>query len=200
MVLVRKIEEPEEGLVYKSDNIKIKIGEKLIGNGVLYLTEDCLMWKPDDSLEGISMLWKQISLHGISNNPSKCIYLMLDHQLVWEGVYDPSAANGNANGNAMEQEEDDDSENDEGNESGCQDDMTEMWLIPNDITAVDQIFQSMKECQTLHPDSADSISDESDFMDAVEEQNEDEFDDDNHGENVNDMRNLNINQDHFEDA
>lgn len=184
-----------------------------------------LSWAPDDKPEGISIMWKQISVHGISSNPVKCIYFMLDHQFVWRGVYDGAvaiAANGHGDGAAaglpMENENGADSvEEDEGNETDNEDaeeqQLTECWLIPADVNTVDTIFQAMTECQALHPDSADSISEESDFMDDCDE------DDENgivgpvvavnveHGQGDNadavargGIENLNINDDRFADA
>lgn len=30
--------------------------------------------------------------------------------------------------------------------------MTEIWFIPTDETTIEGIFESLKHCQTLHPD------------------------------------------------
>ncbi|XP_017462747.1 PREDICTED: methylosome subunit pICln [Rhagoletis zephyria] len=181
MALIAQINAPEEGLVYTANNTKLKIGEQLIGKGTLYISQNSLGWQGEGMNEGISLLWKQISIHGISANPCKCIYFMLDHNLEWRGVYDKTtrAPENNHNGNAegvddgvpMEQRLD--NENDEIDEGNATDDederndeqLTECWLIPDDANTVDIMFQAMTECQALHPDSADSISEESDFMD-----------------------------------
>lgn len=222
MAFIREIN-PPQGLIYKNENIQLKIGEKVLESGILYITEDSLSWKPQSRNEGISIPWKQISLHGISSSPSKYVYVMLDHKLQWEGVYDPGShnssnmngsvgggggnASNNENGadgdgiNQQQQNNDNDSDNDEGNESDCEQDFTELWLIPSDTNCVEDIFQAMKECQALHPDSADSISDEGNFMDAQDiddDDNDDPDDDDEIGQN--DMKHLNINDEKFADA
>lgn len=189
-------------------------------------------WQPENMSEGISILWKQISVHGISSIPCKCIYFMLDHNLEWRGVYDKetraSALNINLNGNVdggevahqingeiilMEQQFNDEQNDDvdEGNVTddegdSIDDNLTECWILPDDVNTVDIIFQAMTECQALHPDSTDSLSEESDFMD----------DDGNNLENVpvlvgngarddtedaqGGIRNLNLNDERFADA
>lgn len=120
----------------------------------------------------------------------------MDNAVSWPGVYDPGVR---ANGNRQQQEgagnasgSDDE---DEGNESDCEPEITEFWLIPNDPNTVDVIFQSMTECQALNPDPCDSISeDEGGFM-GMEEDAENEVGQEN-------MRNLNLNEDdeQFADA
>lgn len=65
--------------------------------------------------------------------------------------------------------------------------MTLMWLEPKDPNTVQQIFDAMKHCQSLHPDPADSISDDDDFMEA-EDAGFIGFDDVGQG----DLRNLRI--------
>lgn len=87
--------------------------------------------------------------------------------------------------------------------------MTQMWLQPVDQTAIQQIFNAMKHCQSLNPDPADSLSeDDENYMEAEddylfqeeEEGNEndnDRFDDVGQG----DMQHLQIDdEDKFADA
>lgn len=38
--------------------------------------------------------------------------------------------------------------------------MTEMWLVPTDVSEVDKIYTAMTQCQALHPDPNDSCSDD----------------------------------------
>lgn len=148
---------------------------------------------------------------------------MLDHNLEWRDVYDKAtrAPENNYNGNAggvdevgfqMERQLDNENEEiDEGNATDEEDErndeqLTECWLIPDDANTVDIMFQAMTECQALHPDSADSVSEESDFMDDDDESfdnglgpaansGRDDADDAQGG-----MRNLNLNDERFADA
>lgn len=189
MVIIRPIEHPDAGLVYSAANTQLKIGNHLIGIGTLYVNQNSLEWMPVNRPEGLSILWKQISVHGITPNPIKSIYFMLDHKLYWQGVYGENGSTPHENESG---DEDEDSISDE---------MTELWLIPTDPNIVDTIYQAMTDCQALHPDSADSISEsDGEFMDfdAVVQDRGDDDDDDNVGEN--NMQGLNINDERFADA
>lgn len=94
---------------------------------------------------------------------------------MWPGVYENNVQN---NGNNIADEE-----NDEGHESDDSEIvMTEFWLKP-ETDQVDEIFNAMKICQSMHPDPADSISEE-DFMEA--EDNDEGID------GAHRMRNLNL--------
>lgn len=129
---------------------------------------------------------------------------MLDHQLVWEGVYDSLHAR-NGNGVPMDQNADDDDEEDEGNETDNEE-MTELCLTPADTNSVETIFQAMSDCQALHPD--DSLSEESNFMDDGDVDGNDDMgangiqnvaNNDGNATVQGDMENLNLN-DRFADA
>lgn len=83
------------------------------------------MWRPENSNDGISIPWTCVSLHAITSEPVRSIYMQLDFRLKWPGVYDgvkPAVAqNGNGNGlNGMAGQpgEDEDEDVDEGNVSG----------------------------------------------------------------------------------
>lgn len=115
---------------------------------------------------------------------------MIDHKLIWEGVY---GDNDIPNGDELlaEQLNGDVSDLDSDTEE-----MTEMWLIPSDPNTVDSIYQAMTDCQALHPDSADSISESgSDYMDFEGDGNED-----GDGELGGNLQDLNINDERFADA
>ncbi|EDW72011.1 uncharacterized protein Dwil_GK10720 [Drosophila willistoni] len=177
MVIITPVSAPEHGLLYTANNIKLKLGEKIVGDGTVYIAQNSLSWQPSDLPDGISINWTEVSLHGISSNPRKCIYFMLDNKVEWDGVYG-SGQNGNENGIGEPQSRDD---VDEGNESDEDDDgvdnfedaldneqfdaVTECWLLPDDIHSVDTMYRAMTTCQALHPDSADSdLSEDSDAM------------------------------------
>ncbi|XP_011184616.1 methylosome subunit pICln [Zeugodacus cucurbitae] len=233
MALIVHINPPEDGLIYTANNTKLKIGDKIVGKGTLYISQNYFGWQAENMSEGISIPWKQISVHGISSIPSKCIYFMLDHNLEWRGVYDKEtrasapniSRNGNVNGAEvaqqingeivhMEQQLDDERniDVDEGNVTddegdNTDDHLTECWILPDDVNTVDIIFQAMTECQALHPDSADSLSEESDFMDDDDGNSiesvpvlvgNDEIDDAEDAQGG--IRNLNLNDERFADA
>lgn len=104
---------------------------------------------------------------------------MLDFALVWPGVHDPHR-NGNGNGHHHhvngDVEEDIDEGAVEGNHLKCvnrymfyqvlhnlddvESELTEMWLVPADLREVTRIYRAMTQCQSLHPDPNDSVSDD----------------------------------------
>ncbi|KAM8712049.1 hypothetical protein ACLKA7_012552 [Drosophila subpalustris] len=232
MVLIMPISPPEHGLLYTANNIKLKLGDKVVGQGTVYISQNTLSWQPEDLQDGISIEWKQVSLHGISSNPRKCIYFMLDRKVEWEGVYmgrslEVNGQNGGGGGDAIQRnavannevdegngsdEPDDDDEDDDNFEDAVDqqlDDVTECWLLPDDIHTVDTMYNAMTTCQALHPDSADSNSEDSDPMEdaggmAFDDQDmaEDALTLGRNGGEVGGMQNLSLDDDdeRFEDA
>lgn len=173
----------------------------------MHSSHSSLVWRPINNLDGISVYWKQISVHGISTVPSKCIYFMLDHQLKWPGIYecDDEHSNGISDhhdcdvGNEADEELFNDAEEMQ---------ITECWLIPEDQNSVNTMYQAMTECQALHPDSDDSISEDSEYMDDDEEDCNDvavgnpSIDDGNEGvdEAGESLNNMSIYSNRFADA
>ncbi|EDW02114.1 methylosome subunit pICln [Drosophila grimshawi] len=235
MVLIMPISPPEHGLLYTANNIKLKLGDKVVGQGRIYISQNTLSWQPMDLAEGISIEWKQVSLHGISSNPRKCIYFMLDRKVEWEGVYmgrnlevngqngagdEPQQHNNNAaaaanndvdegNGSDEHDEEDDDDDDNFEDAVDQQLEVTECWLLPDDIHIVDTMYNAMTTCQALHPDSADSNSEDSEPMEdaggmAFDDQDmiEDALTLGRNGGEVGGMQNLSLEDDdeRFEDA
>lgn len=84
-----------------------------------------MRWQETGRAEGISIEWESITLHAISSEPVKCIYIMLDVHI----DYPPSQGNGRLNnGNndvdmAQEHEEDDD------DEGTCEGKNTYVWCL-----------------------------------------------------------------------
>lgn len=133
-----------------------------------------LRWQETGREEGISIAWESITLHAISSEPVKCIYIMLDVHI----DYPPSQGNGrfhanNGNDEQMAQDgEIDEDDDDEGTCEGKTSDtflvcpiltyllistdeeprMTEIWYTPHDENRIEEIFEAMKHCQSLHPD------------------------------------------------
>ncbi|EDW36239.1 GL16784 [Drosophila persimilis] len=220
MVLITPVSPPEHGLLYTANNIKLKLGDNIVGEGTIYIAQNSLSWQPIDLPEGISIEWKQVSLHGISSNPRKCIYFMLDHKVEWNGVYgnpQPAIVNGQNGGGAEadvdegngSDEHDEDDENFEDAVDEQFEEVTECWLLPEDIHTVDTMYSAMTTCQALHPDSADSNSEDSDAMEdaggmVLEDQDmaDDALTLGRNGGEVGGMQNLSLDDDdeRFEDA
>ncbi|XP_034652644.1 methylosome subunit pICln [Drosophila subobscura] len=221
MVLITPVSAPEHGLLYTANNIKLKMGDNIVGEGTIYIAQNSLSFQPSDLPDGISIEWKQVSLHGISSNPRKCIYFMLDHKVEWNGVYGGNPqqpiVNGQ-NGGGVEadvdegngsDEHDEDDENFEDAVDEQFEEVTECWLLPEDIHTVDTMYRAMTTCQALHPDSADSNSEDSDPMEdaggmVLEDQDmaDDALTLGRNGGEVGGMQNLTLDDDdeRFEDA
>lgn len=70
-----------------------------------------LRWQETGREEGISIEWESITLHAISSEPVKCIYIMLDVHI----DYPPSQGNGQLNnGNDANMAQNRDDDDDEG--------------------------------------------------------------------------------------
>ncbi|XP_065359481.1 methylosome subunit pICln [Calliphora vicina] len=208
MVIIGRITPPNVGLAFSSDNVQLKIGQETVGTGSVYISQNSLVWRPNNlDQDGISIFWKQISVHGISTTPSNCIYFMLDHQLKWPGIYEGEIHN-HSNGTAEHQSgSENESEDDEVYEDAEENQITECWLIPQDQNSVNIMYQAMTECQALHPDSGDSISGDSEYMDDEDEDDNDEvpvLGGDNENASVEQardtMNNMSLNDDRFADA
>lgn len=105
------------------------------------------MWKPNDNnTEGISIFWKRISLHGIANAPTKSIYFVIDRHFKWPGAGESNNQVNNGNGQLTETNGDgSDSESDEEIfEDAEENQITECWLLPEDINVVDTMYQVKK--------------------------------------------------------
>ena len=147
---------------------------------------------------------------------------MLDHQLKWPGIYEGDNPHNHSNGTAETPQGgsdndsggagDDDDEDNDVYEDAEDVQMTECWLIPDDPSSVNAMYQAMTECQALHPDSADSISGDSEYMD---DDCDEEDDEDGPGRGGGDgggdeianveqardnLNNMSLNEDRFADA
>ena len=111
------------------------------------------------------------------------IYFVTEVPITWPGVYENNVHN---NGHNLDEE-------DEGHESDGSEDaaVTEFWIQPEANEIVDEIFNAMKQCQSMHPDPADSISEDEDYMEAEDADYED-GNADGDGDGARQMRNLNL--------
>ncbi|XP_030388450.1 methylosome subunit pICln isoform X2 [Scaptodrosophila lebanonensis] len=128
---------------------------------------------------------------------------MLDHQVMWEGVYMDEP------GSLLENNHD--VEIDNSFEFAIMEQpVTECWLLPDDIDihSVDTMYRVMTTCQTLHPDSEDTNSDESEDEFAIggiihEDQEAGNSDENGRAESCvmgGMMQELNLEDERFEDA
>lgn len=148
-------------------------------------------------------------MHAITSDPRKCVYMMLDFDLVWPGVHErrstaapTNGTNGDAAAISESEEEDDDDDADlhDSDEPA----ITEVWLVPRSDAEVEQIYQAMTECQLLNPDlTADAennmmrMGDGDDSMSDVDEEDDHAIDEE---ETEEQMQQLNLNDERFADA
>jgi len=108
-----------------------------LGNGTLIIAENCLSWMTDNG-QGFELEYPMISLHAISrdltNFHSECLYLMVEDK--------------------------DCSDTESADESDSR--HNEIRFVPEDKSHLELMFKAMSECQALHPDPNDSISEEDD--------------------------------------
>lgn len=157
MVVLSNFPPPTDGIRHEQPSTTVHINDRELGKGTLFITESRLSWVSSSSGQGFSLEYPHIALHAVSRDlqayPSECLYILVDTQI--DPDNDPHSDCG-----------------DEDSEVGMQD-MTEMRFVPDDKGMLDAMFHAMSECQSLHPDSQDSFSeDEESFEDADGEEGE----------------------------
>lgn len=177
-----------------------------------------LSWKPHGSEDGIAVPWKEVTVHAITCDPRKCVYMMLDFDLVWPGVHERSSSGGATNGSAGRSNGDANGGSESESDSGSDDDaddcyndepaITEVWLVPRDDAEVEKIYQAMTDCQLLNPDvAADGENNMMRMGDGDDSMSEDEQDDGfGNGDTIDEedaeeqMQQMNLNDERFADA
>ncbi|KAJ3183296.1 hypothetical protein HDU85_002322 [Gaertneriomyces sp. JEL0708] len=109
------------------------------GKGDLYVSESQLIWFNPATSTSISIDYPSIVIHAISRNGDSmtegkpCIYAQLDSP-------------------AQVKSTDDDEE----------EATAEFWLIPDNLSSLDAVFQALSDCAALHPDPDAEDDDEDD--------------------------------------
>jgi len=164
MVVLSNFLAPEEGIRHEEQHTTLYINDREIGKGTLYITESLLSWVNNDTRQGFSLQYPDISLHAISRDEQvhhrQCLYVMVDAKVDFPdgSSLEPSESNA-----------DDSNQDDDDSDAP----ITEMRFAPDNTNNLDAMFQAMNECQALHPDPQDSFSDAEE--DVYEDAEEDEF-------------------------
>jgi len=161
MVILTSFPPPSVGIRHTQPNTIAHVQASDLGKGTLYIAESRVSWVSEAG-QGFSLEYPAISLHAVSRDvstyPHDCLYLLLDAKIDELTTGQPIDHSGDAD------LDDDDRV-----------DVTEIRFIPEDATTLECMFHSMSECQALHPDPADSVTDEdeseddSNFEDAEED-------------------------------
>uniref|UniRef100_T1IW02 Methylosome subunit pICln n=1 Tax=Strigamia maritima TaxID=126957 RepID=T1IW02_STRMM len=140
MVILTSFPPPSEGIRHQQPNTSAHVENKDLGIGTLYIAESRVSWVSVEG-QGFSLEYPAISLHAISRDPTvfpkECLYLMVNAKL-------------------EDASESEDEEEEEGDYNSTP--VTEIRFVPQDTTILDAMYRTMSECQTLHPDPNDSIS------------------------------------------
>lgn len=105
-----------------------------------------------DSGEGFMVPWEKVTVQAITQEPTRCVYFMID--VVWPGE---GNRNGNSNGDSHDSgQEDDDAQSEESLAE-----ITEFHIVPANPEDVDEIYYIM----TKFPEEA-PMDDESDDEEA----------------------------------
>ncbi|XP_063228561.1 methylosome subunit pICln [Bacillus rossius redtenbacheri] len=153
MVVLSSFPPPSSGIKCEQPLTKLFINEREIGTGTLYIATSHLSWVDGVTGKGISVQYEHITLHAVSKDfnihPDECLYLMLDTQIEFAGDVPGE-----------------DESEDECDESG----MTEIRFVPDDKASLQAMFTAMSQCQALHPDPVDSLSEDDEIFEDAEEE------------------------------
>ncbi|CAA9998734.1 unnamed protein product [Nesidiocoris tenuis] len=142
MVVITSFSPPTEGIRHQQPATLAVMNKKELGKGTIFIAESQLSWVDSTSGCGFSLEYPHISLHAVSRDPNsfprECLFVMVDTNIDFS----------DARANHENEDDEDDGE----------DELTELRFVPDDPTALDSMFQAMSECQTLHPDPDDSVS------------------------------------------
>jgi len=148
----------DEDVKHLEADVRAVIRDQDLGKGTLFVAKSRLSWLADDG-QGFALDYRSISLHAISRDlthfPSECLYLMVENEAESDAAVDTNSGS--------------ESGDDEGNGSK----IGEVRFVPGNRSHLDPMFKAMSECQLLHPDPNDSISEEDDEDDDEDDLYED---------------------------
>lgn len=159
MVILTSFPPPDEGIRHREEATAAFIQSRELGKGTLYIAESRVSWVGENRC-GFSLEYPSVALHAVSRDlssfPHECLYLMID------GNLDDAAPTSGENGS---------NSNDEDEEPAP----SEIRFVPDNKSSLDTMYKAMSECQALHPDPTDSISEEDEegcYDDAEEDEDE----------------------------
>lgn len=150
-MLLTALDVPTEGMRHVQDETVAYVEDDSQGNGSLYITDNVVTWR-NSSGQGFSLQYPSISLHAVSRDlnafPHECLFLMVDGKLSDDA--DPRQKSSDDEDEVVGPFEGDTA-------------TTEVRFVPADKGALDAMFNSMSDCQALHPDEQDTDSEADDF-------------------------------------
>ncbi|PFH53131.1 hypothetical protein AMATHDRAFT_138305 [Amanita thiersii Skay4041] len=149
-------------LVYKEDNVSVTLDPPVDGftqqdaaQGTLYVISSSLVFMSNTG-RGFQIQYPSITLHAIARASTQpAVYCQL---------HEATAEAQNVNGTAPPIATEDETETEvdiAGDEEGYTD-MRELNIIPQNLAALDPIFEALSQCASLHPDPDDDDEDDND--------------------------------------
>jgi len=132
----------EANIALKTTSTQCYIDADNLGSGTLVIGKDAVRWIDESKSEnnGFLLHYPQISLHAISrdstNFPHACLYMMVQRTEYGD-------------------EEMEEGDSDDERESN----LKEVRFVPGDEQLLENMYKAMCQCQLLHPDPEDSLSD-----------------------------------------
>ncbi|ODN01903.1 Methylosome subunit pICln [Orchesella cincta] len=144
MVLIRPFPVPTEGIKLQLAGVEAFVDNEVHGKGNLFVTEANIAWVRSDSGDGFKIAYKKMTLHAISRDPGvhskACLYIMI-------------------NGNTLDEDDNFEVESPAEVEDG-EEEMTEIRFVPEDESALDEMYKAVQDCSLLHPDPSSDLSNE----------------------------------------
>lgn len=155
MPVVSALGPPADGVKHCQPNTRIFVNDIAFGAGTLFIANSRIAWVSDAGNQ-LSFEYKGISIHAVSRDTSKfaheCLYLMVDGNIV-DDIRRLLPSREDATPMDEDTAHDDDDSDDEGQ-------VTEVKFVPGDNQQLDVMFAAMSDCQGLHPNSEDDLSDD----------------------------------------
>ncbi|VEN42680.1 unnamed protein product [Callosobruchus maculatus] len=159
-MFMNSFKHPESNIRLQQRDVRAVLDKKDLGNGTLYVSESTLCWQKGESV-GFTIGYHKISLHAISRDTQlcekECIYVVLDGHMYMPGDEPQIDADDNAS------------------DADSSSEVTELLLIPENLLLVQSIYEAIKACQELNPDSNDIDDEDNIYQDAEDEMDEGEY-------------------------
>ncbi|KAF9115861.1 hypothetical protein BGX27_006102 [Mortierella sp. AM989] len=156
----------EARIRYTQGNITLHVTpvSSLIQNpGTLYIADECLYFFSTGSSTGFSIPYPSIIIHAIARESrvGPSIYCQLEGSLASLGPT-TSSTNGHSGSNGASTEQ--------GEEDEDEDPILELSFAPADISSLDNIYENLSYCASLHQDEEADDMDEDDYY--VDDEND----------------------------
>jgi len=137
MVALTAVAIPTQGVKHTENKTDTYVDGKLLGKGTLCIAESAVVWVNEADGHGLSIEYRNISLHAVSRDnsifPRPHLYLSLETNL--------TTGCGGGDGDEAEAGSD-------------------VKFVPDNTESLEAMYKNMATCQSLHPDSELSCDDD----------------------------------------